>query len=317
MSSVTTARALTSLLLAVPSAVSLPAQKPRRSPVHSDSTRALAATPSDPALRALHWRLVGPFRGGRVVAVAGDPVHPLTFYFGAVDGGVWKTTNGGETWRNVSDGTSDIASVGAIAVAPSDPNLTPAGYYMLFLLDGNGVPSVAKIVRIYAGSGPPSAPTGLTAIALSTNQIALSWNASSGATSYNAKRATNSGGPYTTVANPSTTNYTDTGLANTTTYYYVVSALNGGGESTNSTQVSARPTSSASVAMNAANTAGQLQISWPTDHTGWQLQSQTNNLTSGLGTNWVNEPASMHTNQMTVPLNSTNGSVFFRLVRPY
>jgi len=47
------------------------------------------------------------------------------------------------------------------------------------------------------------------------------------------------------------------------------------------------------------------------------LQAQTNNLTSGLGTNWVNLPASMQTNQMTVPLNSTNGSVFFRLVRPY
>jgi len=50
---------------------------------------------------------------------------------------------------------------------------------------------------------------------------------------------------------------------------------------------------------------------------GWQLQSQTNNLGSGLGTNWVNEPASMQTNQMTMPLNSANGSVFFRLVRPY
>ena len=70
-------------------------------------------------------------------------------------------------------------------------------------------------------------------------------------------------------------------------------------------------------AISTANVAGQLQISWPADHTGWQLQSQTNNLTSGLGTNWVNVPASMQTNQMTVPLNSTNGSVFFRLVRPY
>jgi len=95
-----------------------------------------------------------------------------------------------------------------------------------------------------------------------------------------------------------------------------VSALNGAGESTNSTQVSARQTSSASVAMNAASAAGQLQISWPADHTGWQLQSQTNNLTSGLGTNWVNMPGSDLTNQMTVPLNSTNGSVFFRLLRP-
>ena len=92
-----------------------------------------------------------------------------------------------------------------------------------------------------------------------------------------------------------------------------VSALNGAVESTNSTQVSARPTSSASVAIGVTNAPGQLQLSWPADHTGWQLQSQTNN----LGTNWVNVPASMQTNQMTVPLNSTNGSVFFRLVRPY
>src|SRR6266571_2539724 len=77
----------------------------------------------DPALRALHWRLVGPFRGGRAVAVAGDPTRPLVFYFGAVDGGVWKTTSGGESWTNLTDGKSDIASVGAIAVAASDPNV--------------------------------------------------------------------------------------------------------------------------------------------------------------------------------------------------
>ena len=71
------------------------------------------------------------------------------------------------------------------------------------------------------------------------------------------------------------------------------------------------------VAMNTANAGGQLQIFWPADHTGWQLQSQTNNLTGRLGTNWINVPASMQSNQMTVPLNSTNSSVFFRLVRPY
>jgi hypothetical protein len=56
------------------------------------------------------------------------------------------------------------------------------------------------------------------------------------------------------------------------------------------------------VAMNTANVAGQLQISGPADHTGWQLQSPTNNLTSGLGTNWINVPASMQTNQMTVAI---------------
>ena len=96
-----------------------------------------------------------------------------------------------------------------------------------------------------------------------------------------------------------------------------VSALNGAGENTNSTQVSARPTSSRSVAIGVTNLPGQLLFGWPTDHTGCQLQSQTNNLTSGLGTNWVNVPASIQTNQMSVPLNSANGSVFFRLGRPY
>jgi len=69
--------------------------------------------------------------------------------------------------------------------------------------------------------------------------------------------------------------------------------------------------------MNTANLPGQLLFGWPADHTGWQLQSQTNNLTSGLGTNWVNISSSAQTNQMSVPLSATNGSVFFRLVRPY
>ena len=55
-------------------------------------------------LGALTWRCIGPFRGGRVVAVAGDPIHPMTFYFGACAGGVWKTTDGGTYWQNVSFG---------------------------------------------------------------------------------------------------------------------------------------------------------------------------------------------------------------------
>src|SRR5262245_35056479 len=55
-------------------------------------------------LSSLQWRLVGPFRGGRSVAVAGDPVAPNVFYFGACAGGVWKTTDGGAYWENVSDG---------------------------------------------------------------------------------------------------------------------------------------------------------------------------------------------------------------------
>ncbi len=78
-------------------------------------------------LDAVHWRLAGPFRGGRVVAVAGHPIDPLTYYFGACSGGVWKTSDAGRTWNNVSDGYFKTASVGAIAIAESDPNIIYAG----------------------------------------------------------------------------------------------------------------------------------------------------------------------------------------------
>ncbi|MGQ0648770.1 MAG: WD40/YVTN/BNR-like repeat-containing protein [Gemmatimonadaceae bacterium] len=79
------------------------------------------------AFKALRWRNVGPIRGGRVDAVTGDPTKPFVFYHGAVNGGVWKTTNGGQTWVNLTDGKSDISSVGAIGVAPSDHNVIYVG----------------------------------------------------------------------------------------------------------------------------------------------------------------------------------------------
>ena len=86
----------------------------------------------------------------------------------------------------------------------------------------------------------PPTPTGLAATGGNT-QVALTWNASSGATSYNVKRATTSGGPYSTITNVTGTSFTNTGLSNGTTYYYVVSAVNAGGESPNSAQASATP----------------------------------------------------------------------------
>ncbi|MBI3825951.1 MAG: glycosyl hydrolase [Candidatus Rokubacteria bacterium] len=76
---------------------------------------------------SLRWRSVGPHRGGRVVAVAGDPADAMTFYFGACAGGVWKTGDGGAYWENVSDGFLQTSAVGAIAVAPSDPGVIYAG----------------------------------------------------------------------------------------------------------------------------------------------------------------------------------------------
>lgn len=71
----------------------------------------------------LRYRYVGPSRGGRVTAVAGHPAHPSTFYMGATGGGVWKTTDYGHVWRNISDGYFATASIGAIRVAKSDPDV--------------------------------------------------------------------------------------------------------------------------------------------------------------------------------------------------
>src|SRR5437870_554394 len=70
------------------------------------------------AYRGLHWRNLGPFRGGRVNAVAGVIGQPDTFYFGSVGGGLWKTTNSGRTWMPVFD-SQPIASIGAIGVSSS------------------------------------------------------------------------------------------------------------------------------------------------------------------------------------------------------
>jgi photosystem II stability/assembly factor-like uncharacterized protein len=76
---------------------------------------------------ALKWRCIGPPRGGRVVAVSGDPADRMTFYFGACAGGIWKTVDGGVFWRCVSDGYMASSAVGSIAVAPSDANVIYAG----------------------------------------------------------------------------------------------------------------------------------------------------------------------------------------------
>src|SRR5437764_14510973 len=84
----------------------------------------------------MQWRLIGPFRAGRVTAVAGIPGDVTTYYMGTPGGGVWKTTDGGIVWKPIFD-EARVASIGALALAPSDPNIVYVATGEQ--IDGNGV----------------------------------------------------------------------------------------------------------------------------------------------------------------------------------
>src|SRR6185503_1100368 len=90
------------------------------SPLYGQPASATAVP--DTFYSAMQWRCIGPHRGGRVLAVSGVPGQPDTFYFGAVAGGVWKTTDAGHTWKPIFD-SQPVASIGALAVSTSDPNV--------------------------------------------------------------------------------------------------------------------------------------------------------------------------------------------------
>ncbi len=122
-----TPRALRSLLLVCLAAVAAGALAPATGGIAPPGVRA-PDVPITPSLfQGLAWRHVGPHRGGRVTAVAGHRGQPHTFYMGATGGGVWKTTDAGRSWINVSDGFFETPSIGAIDVADSDPSVVWVG----------------------------------------------------------------------------------------------------------------------------------------------------------------------------------------------
>ena len=101
------------------------------SPLLAASARAQAPAVSPSLFSDMRWREIGPLRAGRTRALAGVPSQPATFYLGAVDGGVWKTTDAGDTWHSLWD-DQPTGSIGSIAVAPSDPNT-------LYVASGEGL----------------------------------------------------------------------------------------------------------------------------------------------------------------------------------
>ena len=88
---------------------------------------ALSASAQEPFYSSMRYRSIGPNRGGRVTAVTGVPTQPRTFYMGSTGGGIWKTTDAGHAWRNISDGQIATGSMGAIDVSLTDPNTIYAG----------------------------------------------------------------------------------------------------------------------------------------------------------------------------------------------
>ena len=190
---------------------------------------------------------------------------------------------------------------------------TPAGYNYVF--DTNTAGQVKLVVTLPAPLAPP-APTNLVATA--TNLLVnLKWNSVGGATGYNLKRGTVNNGPYPTTFSMAATNYADAAVSNALNYYYVVTAVGSGGESTNSAQVSAVPLPSGQPTNIVMQSAGnQLQLSWPQSHLGWRLQIQTNNLATGVSTNWATVANSTNVNTTNLVINPGNGSVFLRLVYP-
>lgn len=112
-----------------PSASPVQAAVPVATPSPSPAEAKTEVRPHfDPKLwSGMQWRLIGPFRGGRSVAIEGVPGEPNTYYFGGVGGGVWKTSDGGANWKPIFDKQHSTSSIGAIAVAPSDHNIIYVG----------------------------------------------------------------------------------------------------------------------------------------------------------------------------------------------
>ena len=206
-----------------------------------------------------------------------------------------------------------LALGGGYTVTPSGSGLTFTPASRAFTaVKGNQVSDFTSS----GGAMVPAAPTNLAATA-GNAQVALTWTASSGATSYTVLRATVSGGPYTSVATGvTTTSFTNTGLSNGTTYFFVVRAVNGAGTSGNSNQASATPTAGTMVPpapTNLTATAGNAQVALA-----WTASSGATSYTVLRATVSGGPYTSVATGLTTTSFTNTglsNGTTYFFVVR--
>jgi cellulose 1,4-beta-cellobiosidase len=180
----------------------------------------------------------------------------------------WSASSGASSYnvkRSMTSGGPYTTIASPTTTSYTDTGVTNGTtyYYVVTAVNTAGESGNSSEVSATPQVAVPAAPTNVTATG-GNGQVVLSWSASIGASSYNVQRSTTSGGPYTTIASPTTTSYTDTGVTNGTTYYYVIAAVNAVGPSANSSQVSATP--SASVALDSSalgqGALGASSLSW-------------------------------------------------------
>jgi fibronectin type 3 domain-containing protein len=178
---------------------------------------------------------------------------------------------------------------------------------------GESANSAEASAKPTAPTQAPAAPSGLMATPANA-QVSLTWAASATATSYNVKRATTTGGPYTKISSPTSPSFTDTGLTNGTTYFYVVSAVNSAGESANSSEVSAKPTAPAQApatptGLMATPANAQVSLTWAASATATSYNVKRSTTTGGPYTKISSPTATNFTDT-----NLANGTTYFYVV---
>jgi len=254
--------------------------------------------------------------------LAGAPATPtgLTAAAGNAEVSLTWTASSGATSYHVKRSTTSGAETQIST--PTSSSYTDTGlingtkyFYVVSAVSSGGESANSSAVSATptATVKAPATPTGLTATA-GNAEVSLTWTASSGATGYHVKRSTTSGAE-TQISAPTSTSYSDTGLTNGTKYYYVVSAVNSGGESANSSAVSATPTApvtapSTPTGLHATGGNAQVSLSWSasTGAASYDVKRSTSN--GGPYNTAVASPAVTNYTDTTV----TNGTTYYYVV---